>query len=193
MKTLAKQLGLTYKWTHLFMSFVKIPGMKFEMQITPVTQGQWSSIMGSNPSYFKNIVDAEVCPVERVSFDDCLEFINKLNKQDNLYTYRLPNKQEWEYCCTKEMDAKLDQYAICDTTSTKPVGTKLSNKYGLYDMLGNVWEWTDSLYDGSKNRLVCGGSWDFDAQLLRSARRFNVPPGNADADVGFRLVRTLKK
>jgi formylglycine-generating enzyme required for sulfatase activity len=88
------------------------------------------------------------------------------------------------------MDNKIEQYAIYGSTSTKPVGSKLPNEYGLYDMLGNIWEWTNSL-EGSF-RVVRGGSWRDDAQYLRSARRYYNHPGNRHAGLGLRLVRTLK-
>jgi len=190
---LAKQLGLTYKWTHLFMSFVKIPDLDIEFQVTPVTQFQWQSIMGNNPSKFKNNIDNEIHSVEMVSYDDSLEFIVKLNKQDKSYIYRLPTEEEWQIACTTEMDNEVKQFAVYESDSTKSVASKLSNKYGLYDMLGNVWEWTSSLYDTDGSfRVIRGGSWYDGARGLRSAYRCGVSPGGRSGDLGFRLVRTIK-
>lgn len=191
MKLLSRQLGLNYKWQHLFMSFVKIPNVEYEVQTTPVTQYQWQTIMGNNPSRFKNIEDAQLCPVEMVRYNDCLEFISKLNKQDKSYTYRFPTEEEWEFTCTNEMDNNINVFAICETNSTKPVGSKLPNIYGLYDILGNVWEWTSTLENGSY-RVFRGGSWNSDAQYLRSASRYYASPEDRLDNVGFRPVRTLK-
>ena len=190
MNELAKQLGVIYKWQHLFISFVEIPGKDFEMQITPVTQFQWQSVMGNNPSRFKSNIDNEIHPVEMVSYNDCLEFIDKLNKQDKLYDYRLPTEEEWQIACTTGMDNGINQYAVYESNSTKSVGSKLPNKYGLYDMLGNVWEWTSNLKDSS--RVIRGGSCYNDARFLRSAYRYYAEPGVRYDALGLRVVRTLK-
>ena len=191
MNELTKQLGLTYKWAHLFMSFVNIKDLNIEIQTTPVTQYQWQSIMGNNPSKFKNLIDNELHPVEMVSYDDCLQFIDKLNQQDKSYNYRLPTSKEWQITCPTEMYNEVKQFAICESNSTEPVGSKLPNKYGLYDILGNVWEWTSTSLEGS-SRVVRGGSWGSGARNLRSADRNYGGPGARGGDLGFRLVRTLK-
>lgn len=169
------------------MKFVKIPGQQYEMQVTLVAQHEWEKVMGNNPSYFKGKNN----PVEQVSWNDVQDFIIKLNKKDKKYIYRLPTEQEWEFCAKSCDDQNVNKISWNWGNSDKktyPVAKKLPNKLGLYDMLGNVWEWTDSL-EGSY-RVIRGGSWFNDASVLRSAFRSYYSPGIRDYYLGFRLVRT---
>jgi formylglycine-generating enzyme required for sulfatase activity len=133
------------------------------LQTTEVTQGQWVEIMGENPSEFKKCGDD--CPVENVSWDDCQEFIRKLNERESTYKYRLPTEAEWEFACRAGkgaafanggisesgcgLDSNLDQmgwYCANSRRKTHPVAGKKNNAYGLYDMHGNVWEWCHDWY-----------------------------------------------
>ena len=163
----------------------------------PVTQQQWEAVMGNNPSNFKG----GSLPVETVSWDDAQIFIQKLNQLSGKKLYRLPTEAEWEYACragtTSEYyfgdDAsQLGEYAWFGGNSgqtTHPVGQKKPNEWGLYDMAGNVWEWTDSWYDSSRsNRVIRGGSWSGDSVLCRSAYRDILNPGGRGNGFGFRLV-----
>ena len=163
----------------------------------PVTQQQWEAVMGNNPSNFKG----GSLPVETVSWDDAQIFIQKLNQLSGKKLYRLPTEAEWEYACragtTSEYyfgdDAsQLGEYAWFGGNSgqtTHPVGQKKPNEWGLYDMAGNVWEWTDSWYDSSRSyRVIRGGSWFPSAVFCRSARRSYYSPDDRNDDVGFRLV-----
>ena len=163
----------------------------------PVTQQQWEAVMGNNPSNFKG----GSLPVETVSWDDAQIFIHKLNQLSGKKLYRLPTEAEWEYACragtTSEYyfgdDAsQLGEYAWFGGNSgqtTHPVGQKKPNEWGLYDMAGNVWEWTDSWYDSSRSyRVIRGGSWFPSAVFCRSARRSYYSPDDRNDDVGFRLV-----
>jgi formylglycine-generating enzyme required for sulfatase activity len=128
------------------------------MQTTEVTQGQWKSLMGSNPSQFKDCGDN--CPVEFVSWNDVQTFIKKLNRMDSGHTYRLPTEAEWEYAARAgtttrffwgdQADCSRANYGNSiiseECKSINPGKTKIvksysPNSWGLYDMHGNVWEW----------------------------------------------------
>ncbi|MEI8033797.1 MAG: SUMF1/EgtB/PvdO family nonheme iron enzyme [Chlorobiaceae bacterium] len=163
----------------------------------PVTQQQWEAVMGNNPSNFKG----GSLPVETVSWDDAQIFIQKLNQLSGKKNYRLPTEEEWEYACragaTSEYYfgddvSRLGEYAWYDGNSgatTHPVGQKKPNEWGLYDMAGNVWEWTDSWYDSShSNRVIRGGSCYNRTGYCRSDSRLNGPPDARLSLIGFRLV-----
>jgi formylglycine-generating enzyme required for sulfatase activity/tRNA A-37 threonylcarbamoyl transferase component Bud32 len=181
---------------------------KYEM-----TQAQWYTVMGNNPSGFRGC-DLETlgqCPVERVSWDDAKEFLRKLNAQNDGYMYRLPSEAEWEYACRAgttgdyagDVDA-MGWYKNNSGDKTRPVGQKQANGFGLYDMHGNVWEWCEDWYhenysgapvDGSAWesggltwRVVRGGSWFYIAANMRSAHRSRYDPGVRNNDLGLRIV-----
>jgi formylglycine-generating enzyme required for sulfatase activity len=183
----------------------------FEMMATEVTQAMWSSIVGSSPSRFKD----PASPVEQVSWNDITnDFLPKLNDKlrSEGYTYRLPTEAEWEYAARGEkpgqfgIDGDLKDFGWFTDNSgqkTNPVGKLKSNKYGLFDMHGNVWEWvqdakadypsgavTDPLVTAGSNRVLRGGSWVNTSRFLRSAGRIDVGPDGRNSVVGFRLVRT---
>lgn len=162
------------------MKFVKIPGQSFKMQDAPVTQREWFKVMKTKPSYFKNKPNN---PVESVSYDEVKDFVKNLNTSQKKYTYRLPTEQEWELCANSCDEQKIDQIAWYWENSNKathPIRKKKSNNFGLYDMLGNVWELTDSLWSmAGSDRVLRGGSWDYNAQVLRSAYRGSISSGIA--------------
>lgn len=180
-----------------------------------VTQKQWREIMGNNPSRFMG----DNLPVEKVSWDDVQEFIIKLNQKEGTDKYRLPSEAEWEYAARAgtttrfsfgDNESKLGEYAWYYSNSgskTHPVGQKKSNSWGLYDMHGNVWEWTQDWYhsdydgaptDGSVwesvedfSRVCRGGGWNYLGRSCRSARRVSshTPGVCGGVGVGFRLLR----
>jgi formylglycine-generating enzyme required for sulfatase activity len=185
----------------------------FYMGKYEVTQAQWQQVMGNNPADFKG----DNLPVERVSWNDAIEFIAGLNAQNDGYTYRLPSEAEWEYACragtTGEYAGDLDSMAWYSKVKnsfkpieqTRPVGSKLPNAFGLFDMHGNVWEWCQDWYHRSytgapangsawlsggkqKHRVARGGSFFHYASGCRSAYRFKVTPGDRANCVGFRVV-----
>ena len=158
--------------------FCPIPGQDYYLGKYPVTQQQWEAVMGNNPSDFKG----GSLPVETVSWDDAQLFIKKLNQLSGKKNYRLPTEEEWEYACwagtTSEYyfgddESQLGEYAWYEGNAgrtTHPVGQKKPNEWGLYDMAGNVWEWTDSWYDSSRSyRVARGGSWYCFVEFCRSA------------------------
>ena len=135
----------------------------FYMQTTEVTQGQWKAVMGNNPSKFKG----DNRPVEKVSWNDCREFIRKLNRQEGTDKYRLPTEAEWEYACMAGTTTPFytgncistDQ-ANYDGNHPMPgcskgmyrkktieVASFSPNSWGLYDMHGNVYEWCQDWYE----------------------------------------------
>ncbi len=179
-----------------------------------VTQAQWEAVMGNNPSYFSEMPNN---PVEQVSWNDCQEFITKLNQMGQ-GTFRLPTEAEWEYACragTTERfywgddpnDSQINDYAWYDGNSgyiTKEVATKLPNRWGLFDMSGNVWEWCQDWYSDYPStpvidpvvtnsgiyRVLRGGCWSYDARYCRSASRYGSDPDFGYYGSGFRICRT---
>jgi formylglycine-generating enzyme required for sulfatase activity len=174
-----------------------------------VTQAQWQSVMGKNPSNFKDC--GGNCPVEQMSWDDAQSFINKLNEGHDGFWYRLPTEAEWEYACragtTGDDAGNLDDmawYADNSGKRTHPVGQKQANAFGLYDMHGNVWEWCRDWYDANyyvsspatdpqgpgsgHHRVLRGGSWSNNFYTSRSAIRGDSSPAVRDDYAGFRVV-----
>jgi formylglycine-generating enzyme required for sulfatase activity len=170
------------------MTFIKIPNKSYEMADSPVTQKEWVELMDSNPSHFAG---EDNNPVESVSWNMCQEFIKKLNDKKDGYIYALPTEAQWEFCAKSCADQPIMDIAWCWENSEKTthrVKEKLPNALGLYDMLGNVWEWCDDLVDGS-DRGVRGGGWGNGAQNLRPAGRSFYSPGYRGFAFGFRLIR----
>ena len=174
-----------------------------------VTQEQYQQVMGSNPSNFKGKDN----PVEMVSLDDAQEFCKKLGQTTN-QTLRLPTDAEWEYACRAgtstsyysgdtENDLKrVAWYAANSNGTTHPVGQKEPNRFGLFDMHGNVWQWCQDWYEEYKPdtvtdpqgpakgvvRVLHGGSWNFAPFMCRSVSRDNGFPGHRCSHFGFRVV-----
>ena len=175
-----------------------------------VTQSLWQTVMGSNPSKFKG----DDLPVERVSWNDCQEFISKLNSMTGR-KFRLPTEAEWEYAARGGKKSRGCQYSGSSNISkvawyddgnsgrkTHPVGTKQANELGIYDMTGNVLEWCQDRYssylsssqtnpigaNSGSHRVRRGGSWDYAAVYCRSSYRYSDRPDRRNGDLGFRLV-----
>jgi serine/threonine protein kinase len=205
----------------------------FYLGVTEVTQAQYEAVMGNNPSFFSatgngmdNVAGQSTGqhPVETVSWFDAVKFCNKLSELEGrkpfyeidgetvrvpdwkALGYRLPTEAEWEYACAGD-PAHLEKHAWFDRNSGRvphPVGKKLTNRFGLHDMHGNVWEWCWDAYDkdyykqsprddptgpdASARRVIRGGSWGNDARYLRAAYRYLIEPSLRGHDLGFRCA-----
>ncbi len=201
---------------------IQIPD--FHIGQTPVTQEQWRAIMGADPPelYFKG----NTRPVERVSWDDIvsgtketlgISFLEAFNQKARYEGYQLPSESMWEYAARGGKRSEGYIYAGSNNLKevgwyrenshreTKPVGLKLPNELGLYDMSGNVFEWcaddwkaslegtpadgSPRRVEGEKERMVRGGSWYFFGNNCRVAFRDGDYSGTRDNDLGFRLAR----
>ena len=182
----------------------------FELSTHEVTQGQWEAAMGRNPSA-QSLCGTD-CPVEAVSWHDVQDFIARLNMAEDGYTYRLPTEAEWEYAAragtTEDRDGPIDTIAWHSgnsTNSAHPVASKEPNRFGLFDMLGNVWEWVQDWYgeypggnvtnptgpDSGSLRVVRGGGWNSATRYCRTPNRGYFDPSNRSNSIGFRLVRSV--
>ena len=174
-----------------------------------VTQALWQAVMNSNPSNFKG----DNLPVEQVSWDDCQEFISKLNIITGK-KFRLPTEAEWEYAARGGKKSRGYQYSgsnnLTDVawyednsgSKTHAVGSKQANELGIYDMSGNVYEWCQDCFNSyssssqvnptgansGSNRVLRGGSWGGTARYCRSSCRSSVKPDNCGNFIGLRLV-----
>jgi formylglycine-generating enzyme required for sulfatase activity len=179
---------------------------------TEVTQAQWAAVMGDEPSSFAG----GDRPVERVSWDDAMEFCRRVTEQERAagrlpagHAYTLPTEAQWEYACragtTEDDVADLDAIAWHGENSgaeTHPVATKQANAWGLYDMYGNVWEWCRDWYakypGGSATdpsgpavgalRVRRGGSWRLPSGFFFRENRHGLEPSIHSERMGFRLA-----
>lgn len=201
----------------------------FELMTTEVTQGMWEDVMGNTVDEMRQRSEYDFVvagagddyPMHYVSWNDSQEFIGRLNDLNDGYTYRLPTEAEWEYAARAGTttryywgddpdETQIGNYAWYDCNSirsTHPVGTKLPNAWGLYDMSGNVWEWCEDVYTESYDncptngsaytgsgslRVFRGGSWGIYARCCRSAFRYCYSPDLRDLDLGFRVARSVR-
>ena len=173
-----------------------VEGEKYDylMGQTEVTQGLWEQVMGYNNSLFKG----EYLPIEKVSWEECQTFIQKLNEMTGKH-FRLPTEAEWEYAARGGKNSRgytyagsnsIDSVAWYQANSqeqTHTIATLMPNELGIYDMSGNVWEWCQDHYDASAQRVVRGGSFYDVASVCRISSR-----GGRDANyrsyIGLRLV-----
>ena len=161
--------------------------------------------MGTTPwkdqSYVK---ESDDYPAVYISWNDCQEFVKKLNQREGVRKYRLPTEHEWEHACRAGSTTKycfgddvgrLGNYAWYNNMDNdrygdnpKKVGQKKPNQWGLCDMHGNVWEWT-STAEGS-DRVIRGGSWSLTAENCGSSERYRREPDCRGYYLGVRLVRS---
>ena len=176
-----------------------------------LTQAQWTAKMGSNPSFFQGSSDSATRPVEEVSWNTIQSYLSATG-------FRLPTEAEWEYACRAGTQTPFYNGSQDDNTvgnlawyysnsgnQTHAVGGKQANGFGLYDMLGNVWEWVNDWYDtypssaqtdptgpvSAATRVIRGGSCYYTTVYARSSTRFEPSPGSITGnDFGFRVART---
>ena len=178
-----------------------------------VTQTEWAAVTRRNPSSMQDC--GPDCPVERVSWRDVQQFLEKLNAQTGR-NYRLPTEAEWEYACRSggkvqkfcggDYLDELGWYKGNSGRKTHPVGQKQPNGLGIYDMSGNVSEFVGDRYaedyylhsqmndptgpESGFSRVDRGGSWRYDATDSRASKRHRIKPGRRGDFIGFRLART---
>jgi formylglycine-generating enzyme required for sulfatase activity len=195
----------------------------FYLGRTEVTQGQWRTVMGTAPSHFTQCGDD--CPVEQVSWYDVQTFLERLHTIEPGERFRLPTEAEWEYACRA---GTVTRYAQGDTLQPAdanfdgripfdgvrydyfrghptPAASFPPNGWGLYDMAGNVWEWTGDEYCpyptgsvvdphpscGTDTVVIRGGSWYFSANAARCGRRYIHARQDSGFSLGFRVVREI--
>jgi formylglycine-generating enzyme required for sulfatase activity len=196
-----------------------------------VTQQEWTAVMGNNPSIFKG----EGLPVDTVSWYDAVEYCNKKSEREGLKPcyrgegsdmqcdfdadgYRMPTDAEWEYACRGGLKSNNYRYSGSNNPGevawyemnarekTHPVGQKMPNELGIYDMSGNVWEWCWDWHDNDyyqhsplknprgpssgKTRIYRGGSSGSLSVWLRSTGRYSYPPSFGFWYFGLRLARS---
>ncbi|MEO1699962.1 MAG: formylglycine-generating enzyme family protein [Planctomycetota bacterium] len=184
---------------------------------TPCTNALWAAVMGTDPESS----DMAEHPVTRVSWKDIQAFMHELNERPGVDAFRLPTDAEWEYACRGGTEGEhygIDLGLVVGDVAwylgnsggqTHRVGLKLSNRFGLYDTLGNVDEWVadaatydvdtgevrgdfggvDAWSRSGEERVIRGGSWGAPPQYVRAAYRDALLPGGRDDDLGFRLAR----
>ncbi|MDR2790153.1 MAG: formylglycine-generating enzyme family protein [Campylobacteraceae bacterium] len=188
-----------------------------------VTQKQWKALMGNNPGKVKG----DSLPVTNVSWNDAIAFIKKLNDKEGVNIYRLPSEAEWEYALRAGTNTTYfwgesgensiaNQYAWLNSNSRYEIqktGQKKPNAWGLYDMVGNVWEWTNDFYredyyqyspitdpkgaDEGVEKIIRGGSYEENTNFARSSYRhdgyYSAEPSMSSETVGFRLAMSAQK
>ena len=189
----------------------------YYLGVHEVTQAQYEKVMGNNPSNFKGAKN----PVEMVSWGESVSFCNKLSELPEEKAagreYRLPTEAEWEYACragsttsysfgdTAELLGEFAWFKESAGNETHPVGEKKPNRWGLYDMHGNVFEWCQDWHaaypsgaandpqgpNGGTGRVLRGGSWRYAAAICRSAVHAPFGPSERTDFVGFRLALSL--
>lgn len=200
---------LNQKWS--------VPLQSFLLSKFQITQDLYGKITGLNPAEFLG----KRKPVENVSWKDSVMFCNQLSeftglkpcynyvagKEEVIFDpltngYRLPTEAEWEFACKAgtndvrygDINA-IAWYRNNANGETHEVGTKLPNNYGLYDMLGNVWEWCNDIYDETvygTYRIFRGGGWnDEERGCLATNRRRSHPIALKIDDLGFRIARNI--
>jgi formylglycine-generating enzyme required for sulfatase activity len=191
----------------------------FYLGVHEVTQREWQRVMHANPSHFARC--GPDCPVENVTYEDVAQFMARLNASSPWRGFRLPTEAEWEYACRAGGGEAFGARGTLATSeanfngefpyagapkgrrrgSTVRVGSFPPNAWGLYDMSGNVWEWTSdnyAPYPGAvapdtpaftpDRKVIRGGSWLFGADSARCGLRYTHRPQDRGPSLGLRLA-----
>lgn len=196
----------------------------FYLSVHEVTQREWRMMMGSNPSHFSAC--GPDCPVEQITFYDVERLIAQINRRSGWPGFRLLTEAEWEYSCRAGGSEAFGVSSSLTTAAANydgrypygggapgkyrrtptPVGTFAPNRWGLFDMSGNVWEWTADAhcpYPGAAVRdpiaacrsdvkVIRGGSWLFGADSARCGLRYTHRPRDRGFSLGVRLAHDAK-
>lgn len=175
------------------LQMLRVPGKDYFLAQTEVTQAQWETLMGYNPSQPK----AQRLPVVQISWHDAMAFCRKLTLRDVEagilpagYVYTLPSEEEWEYACRAgsrgDFAGPLEELAWYGHSrgGPRPVATKKPNTWGFHDMHGNVWEWCRGRDEGA--RALRGGSWRTEEEHCRSGHSHFLAATSANNYLGFR-------
>ena len=189
---------------------------------TEVTREQYQKVMGDKPA------ESGKLPVNMVSWNESVEFCRKLSELPEEKAagriYSLPTEREWQYAARagseymftygSDDETRVAEVAVCRDIYTnampkgvQAVGTKKPNAWGLYDVLGNVWEWVQdpwpsdqspsnaspALVSKGDNRVIVGGGWDNDFRMCNLAARYSAPPGRKADNIGFRVLCRINK
>ena len=196
----------------------KVTVSSFSIGQTEVTQALWYAVMGQKPTsggsqWSSTYGLGDNRPAYYVSWNDCQEFITKLN-QITGQQFRLPTEAEWEFAARGGTKSKGYKYSGSNTvgdvawyydnssSKTHDVATKQANELGIYDMSGNVWEWCSDWYGSysssaqtnptgptsGSNRVYRGGGWDGDAWFCRVSCRYRSTPAGRFINLGLRLA-----
>jgi formylglycine-generating enzyme required for sulfatase activity len=183
---------------------IRIPNKNYSLGETVVTQGQWEKVMGTEPWKGQScVMEGDDYPAVYVSWRDAVAFCEKLSSMENK-AYRLPTEAEWEYACRGGSStdyhfgndsAELGRYAwFYENTKSERyphrVAQKEPNKFGLYDMHGNVLEWCLNLHNNYYN-VLRGGSWNINSDFCSAGYRSYDTPESLYYYVGFRLASTI--
>ena len=173
-----------------------------------VTQQAWALVM--TPDVAVDPAAANL-PVVNVAWDDARRFLDRLN-EGKPWRLRLPSETEWEYACRAGTTTPYSTGRVLTTAEANyngdfplpgqpagqnrgrvtPVASFPPNAFGLFDMHGNVWEWTNDGYDDTR-KVIRGGSWRFNADSARCALRYHHRPEDRGDSLGFRIVRDVTR
>ncbi len=177
----------------------------FYMATHEVTRGQWAAVMNAHVV----AADEKALPQVNINWHEAQAFVDRLSSGQR-WRFRLPSETEWEYGCRAGTTTAYSTGQLLSTAEANyngdgplpgqasgenrrhamPVGSFAPNQWGLYDMHGNVWEWTNGAYDAER-KVIRGGSWRFNADSARCALRYHHRPQDSGDSLGLRIVRDL--